>query len=347
MVGLLGQASLKLGELAGLVRNFPDIDLIIPSFARREALLSSKIEGTQSTLENLYAYEAGRKDIDQLADTVEVHNYVRALEYGLSKLKEMPPCLRLIREMHAILMEGVRGQNWNPGSFRTFQNYIGLPGATFEEASYVPPPPNEMQKAMNLLETYINTPTNEPPLIKLGLIHYQFEAIHPFPDGNGRVGRILLPLLLCYWQIFPQPVFYMSAYFEEHRLDYYNRLLWVSQYGDWGSWLEYFLQGISLQAEDVSTRIKEVLNLLNRYRESLEDDPTAGKLIKCVEYIASHPVLTVNRLSKDLGIHYPTANRYIQRLEEAGILEETTGGERNRVFQAREIIRILKRPLSG
>ena len=255
LVVTLSEADRALGELAGLGRSLPNPHLLIRPFVRREAVLSSRIEGTQSTLFDLYAYEAVQLSMFKPPpDVREVYNYVRALEHGMARLPTLPLSLRLIREIHAHLMEGVRGEHQTPGEFRRSQNWIGPPGCTLTDARFVPPPVPEMQESLHALETFLHASPTLPPLMRLGLIHYQFEAIHPFLDGNGRVGRLLITLLLCAWDLLSEPLLYLSAYFDAHRQDYYDLLLRVSQHGAWEDWLTFFLRGIATQAQDSVAR---------------------------------------------------------------------------------------------
>ena len=244
----LSMADRALSELAGIARALPDPHLLIGPFVRREAVLSSRIEGTRASFSDLLFFEAARLREKEVPDVLEVANYVRALEYGLDRLEELPLSLRLLREMHRVLLRGVRGDTQTPGEFRRSQNWIGPPGCTLMEAVYVPPPVIEMGDALDRLEKYFHSESEYPPLIRLALIHYQFEAIHPFLDGNGRIGRLLMALLLCTERLLSQPVLYLSAYFEKHREEYYQRLFAVSQRGCWEDWIKFFLQAVAVQA---------------------------------------------------------------------------------------------------
>src|SRR5258708_6538401 len=241
LVNALTDAERELSKLATLAGNYPFPRILIQPFMRREAVLSSRIEGTRASLVDLYNYESSQLSfLDAGNDVSEVFNYVRALDFGLERLKELPVSLRLIREIHAKLLENVRGGNLAPGKFRSTQNWIGPAGSTLNSATYVPPPVDEMQLALHALEKFIHTDTDIPVLARVGMIHYQFEAIHPFLDGNGRVGRLLIMLLLYGWELLPQPLLNLSAYFEHYRQEYYDRLLAVSQRGQWEEWLLFF-----------------------------------------------------------------------------------------------------------
>lgn len=254
LVCALSDADRALGQLAGLGRALPNPHLLIRPFIRREAVLSSRIEGTQTDLPHLYAYEAGQLALPGLdpappeADMREVLNYVHALEYGLERLNTLPVSLRLLRELHGVLMKGVRGEQATPGEFRRTQNWIGPPGCTLNDATYVPPPPPELMPALAAFESYLHSDGSLPPLIRLALIHYQFEAIHPFLDGNGRIGRLIIVLLMNHWNLLPLPLLYLSAFFHRYRDQYYHLLLMVSQQGAWREWSEFFLQGVAEQS---------------------------------------------------------------------------------------------------
>ena len=346
LVESLSEADRALGELAGLSRSLLNPYLVILPFVRREAVLSSRIEGTRASLSDLYAYEAVQLEFfDPPADVREVHNYVQALEYGLGRLQTLPVSLRLIRDIHERLMEGVRGERQTPGEFRHSQNWIGPPGSTLNDASYVPPPVTEMLEALGSLEKFLHSPGKLPPLIRLGLIHYQFESIHPFLDGNGRVGRLLIPLLLCAWNLLPEPVLYLSAYFEEYREGYYDLLLSVSQKGRWEDWLRFFLRGVVIQSRDAVVRIQRLQGLRERYREQVQSARAAARLLQVVDLLFARPILTIRQVEAELAVNFPTARRYVDRLEADGILREITGGARNRVYRADEILAAIDEPL--
>jgi Fic family protein len=245
----LAEAERALGQLGEVGAHFSTPHRMVQSFVRQEAVLSSRIEGTRTSLAELYAYEAKQLSfLPAATEAREVYNYVQALDYGLARLGTLPVSLRLVRELHARLMSGVRGELWTPGEFRRSQNWIGTPGSTLSAAVYVPPPVDEMHAALDQLEKFIHSPSDLPALARLALIHYQFEAIHPFLDGNGRVGRLLIALLMCEWKLLPLPLLTLSAYFEARRSEYYARLLAVSQRGEWLEWLRFFFIGVHEQA---------------------------------------------------------------------------------------------------
>jgi Fic family protein len=278
-------------------------------------------------------------------DVHEVQNYVKALEYGLDRLEDLPISLRLIREIHSQLMKGVLGEEWTPGEFRKSPNWIGPPGSKLKNATFVPPLPSEMHQALDQFERYLHSSSELPPLIRLGLIHYQFEAIHPFLDGNGRIGRLLVSLLLCSWELLSQPLLYLSAYFESSREAYYNYLLKVSQSGAWEEWLIYFLDGVESQAIDAVQRIQRLIDLRENYRARFQSTRAGARLLRVIDYLFEKPILTNQHVSRLLDVHYPTAQRYIDQLETEGILYEITGMARNRVYRADEILDTIDEPI--
>lgn len=342
----LSDADRALGALAGLSNALPNPHLLVRPFVRREAVLSSRIEGTRASLADLYAFEAKQVALlDAPSDVQEVHNYVTALEYGLKRLDTLPMSLRLIRELHARLMKGVRGEGMTPGEFRRSPNWIGPVGSTLETAVFVPPPPNEMQETLGQFEQFLHNESNLPPLVRLGLIHYQFEAIHPFLDGNGRVGRLLISLLLGAWELLPEPLLNLSVYFERNRREYYDHLLAVSQRGAWQAWLEFFLRGIAEQSRDAVQRIQKLQALREQYRTRVQQTRAAARLLQVVDLLFAQPLVTVAVVQDALKIHFPNAQRYVEQLVVAGILKEITGRERNRIYRAEEIFRAIEAPL--
>jgi Fic family protein len=345
LAAALSRADRALGELAGMARSLISPRLLIAPFTRREAVLSSRIEGTHSTLSDLYAYEAVQLRMFDLPDDVrEVHNYVRALEFGLDRLRTLPISLRLIRELHQLLLEDVRGDAFGLGEFRRGQNWIGPPGASLSQALYVPPPFEEMLRALGDLERYLHAPSALPPLVRLGLIHYQFEAIHPFADGNGRIGRLLIPLRLCAWGLLPEPLLYLSAYFEANRAAYYELLLAVSQRGAWDAWLHFFLQGVDDQAQDAVRRAERLQTLHQQYRGKVQDSRAAARLLRVVDLLFAQPLVTIRRVAQELGVSAQSATRYIEALADVGVLREITGQARNRVFQADAVLEAIADP---
>jgi Fic family protein len=276
------------------------------------------------------------------SDADEVDNYVKAMGYGLGRLQTLPVSLRLVREIHAQLMDNVRGEHLTPGEFRRSQNWIGPAGCTLQNAPYVPPPTQEMIAALNQLEVFLHTPSELPALVRVALIHYQFEAIHPFLDGNGRVGRLLITLLLCAWNLLPQPLLYLSVYFEANRQEYYDRLLAVSQQGKWEDWLHFFLMGVSVQSLDAVQRITQLRALYNKYAEQLRTERAAERLLETLDLLFDRPIVTVRQVEGVLGVPYRSASRYVEKLVQLGILREITGQARNRIFRADEILSAIE-----
>ncbi len=275
----------------------------------------------------------------------EVYNYVSALEYGLSRLQELPLSLRLLREIHAKLTEGVRGQFQTPGEFRRSQNWIGPPGSGPAIAPFVPPPLPQMEVALDHFERFLHAPSDLPPLVRIGLAHYQFEAIHPFLDGNGRVGRLLIIFLLCTWRLLPQPLLYLSAYFEARRDRYCDLLMGVSQKGSWEAWLTFFLDGVEVQSRDAVARSRRLQELQRTYREAVQTKTRAARLLQVLDLLFARPVITSRILANQLNVHFPVAQRYIGQLESMGILREITGRPRDRQYVAEDIIKAIENPL--
>lgn len=340
----ISEADRSLGELAGVARTLPNPHLLIGPFIRREAVLSSRIEGTQASLSDLFFFEAAGSSADQTGDIREVANYVKALEYGLTRLKELPVSLRLIREIHERLMRGVRGDHLTPGEFRRSQNWIGPPGCTLMDALFVPPPAEEMKKSLGEFEKFLHASSSLPPLVRLALVHYQFEVIHPFLDGNGRVGRLLMTFLLCAEDLLPEPLLYLSDFFERHRQDYYRLLLGVSQKGNWMEWITFFLRGVAEQSQDAIKRSKKLLGLWQDCRDRLQSARSSALLLKLVDDLFSYPAVTVGLAAKRLKVTNRSAQLNIEKLVREGILKEATGKRRNRVFIAPSIIKIIEAP---
>ena len=339
----ISNADRALGELAGVAQTIPNPHLLIEPFTRREAVLSSRIEGTEATLSELFTAQASAQRGGPRAEVREVLNYVDALEYGLKRMKKLPLSLRLVRELHQRLMWRVRGAPLSPGEFRKSQNFIGPLGSRLEGATYVPPPVPQMQEALDRFEKYLHEERRTlPPLVRLALIHYQFEAIHPFLDGNGRVGRLLMTLLLCAEQLLPQPLLYLSAYFERNRQEYYRLLLDISQAGNWNDWVCFFLRGVTEESRDAVARSNQLLELRQQYRKKLQTAKFPGRTLELMETLFTEPVVTVAGARLRLGVTTRSAEKNISKLVEAGMLSETTGKRRYRVFVAQKIMRIVE-----
>jgi Fic family protein len=338
----VAQATGALKQLAGVAHTLPNENLLIRPFLQREAVLSSRIEGTEASLPQLFVLES---EMELAPNFEEVRNYVRALVYGLERSQTFPISLPLLKELHEILMRGVRGQNKSPGEFRRIQNWIG--GANPHDARFVPPPPPEMQVALHDFEKYLHEPSSIPFLVRLAFIHYQFEAIHPFIDGNGRIGRLLLTLLLCNGELLPRPLLYLSGYFERHRREYYDGLLAVSQKGAWREWTLFFLRGVDEQARDATRRATLLMDLWGKYRLLLHDADATLSTHRLLDELFIYPSITVKGAELILGITKRTARLAIDKLCGLQILQEATGKARNRVYIAQEIASILDAPESA
>ena len=336
----LSSADRAVGRLAGEGRRLPNPHLLIRPFVRKEAVLSSRIEGTQATLGELLAAEAGAAVERSPADLREVGNYVAALEYGLERLDTLPLSLRLVREMHEHLMRGVRGDVATPGEFRRSQNWIGPPGCTLDNATYVPPPSSELMACLGDWERFLHDDTL-PPLVHSALAHSQFEAIHPFLDGNGRVGRLLITLLLVSRGVLPSPLLYLSAYFEATRDEYYARLLGVTERGEWEEWLTYFLRGVVLQSDDAVDRIQRIDDLFSQWKQGL---PRGQSPVpeRALDLFAENPFWTVRGAANRLSVAFTTAQRAIDRLEAAGVVAQVGDARRNRVYCAEAVLDVLE-----
>ena len=340
----LAKANLALGRLDGVGRMLPNPYLLINPYLRNEAVLSSKIECTRSTLTDLFEFELSEEDISARRDdqdVQEVENYVRAMQGGIERLNTLPISLRLIRELHAILMQGVRGQDKTPGESRQSQNWIGPPGCTLTTASYVPPPPEELLEQLGSLENYIHQAPQEPELIQCALLPAQFEMIHPFLDGNGRVGRLLITLFLIERNLLGLPLLYLSAYFERNRIDYYDRLTNISAKDDWEGWIHYFLLGVEEQANRSVKTANQILALKQELEELLKGQTSSGSLLKSLDCLFLQPVNNSNRLASELDVSFQTANTLIAKLEELGIVQEITGQRRNRRYYFPQLVKLI------
>jgi cell filamentation protein, protein adenylyltransferase len=333
VVKLLDEATAAVHRLGGVGRLIPNPHLLIGPHLRLEAVLSSRIEGTKTDVGQLLRFEVGEMgSTDAADDAAEVRNYVVALEHGLERIREgFPMSIRLLREMHEHLLRGVRGQHRLPGELRTSPVWIG--GATLDDAVFVPPPPEEMVLALGDLEQFLHD-RDLPLLVQLAVAHYQFEVIHPFLDGNGRIGRLLIPLMLVLRDALPQPLLYLSAYFEEHRSEYYDHLLVTSQSGDLMPWLSFFLRGVRRQARDSEERTVRLVKLQHQLRNELLGEGRPNSVVRLAEQLFSIPVVTAARVETMIGVTRPTAHAAIEALVERGDLVETTGRERNRIYEA-------------
>jgi Fic family protein len=335
MLHLLSEADRALGRLEGSIQTLPNPDLFVFMYVRKEAALSSQIEGTQASINDLLKAEADVFDAGVPRDVDEVINYVKAMNHGLARLPELPLSVRLIKEIHARLLEGVRGGTQQPGETRRSQNWIGPAGCTLVNATYVPPPHLEAERALGDLEKFIHGEDNSlPPLISIGLIHAQFETIHPFLDGNGRIGRLLITFFLCEKGLLQKPVLYLSHYFKANRAEYYHHLQNIRDHGDWEAWLKFFLRGVATVAVQATDTAKKIVALREDHRALVLQTlgSSGANAIRVLEQLYKRPTTTVNIVKDMLKISYPNANRLIERLCEQNIVFEVTGQARNRVY---------------
>lgn len=341
---LLSQADRALGRLDGSIQTLPHPDLFVFMYVRKEAVLSSQIEGTQSSLQDVLAAEAQILSPDRPQDVDEVVNYVRAMNYGLQRLPQLPVSARLIREIHAELLQGVRGSHLTPGEVRTSQNWIGAGGCTLNEATFVPPPPHEVAQHLSDLERFLHSGAQLPMLIRIGLAHAQFETIHPFLDGNGRVGRLLIAFLLCEQEILLKPVLYLSHYFKKHRQEYYEQLQSVRDNGTWEDWLMFFLRGVVEVSKQATETARRILMLRESHRLTITDQfgRAAGNGHRVLEHLYEHPILSVNEVQELIGTTYQAANELVGKFVENEILEEVTGQARNRKFLYQSYINLFR-----
>ncbi|TAM33540.1 MAG: Fic family protein [Rhodanobacter sp.] len=346
--GLLSQADRALGRLDGSVLTLPNPDLFVFMYVRKEAVLSSQIEGTQSSLQDLLAVEADLFDENMPRDVDEVVNYVRAMNYGLTRLHELPVSVRLIREIHNELLQGVRGSRLQPGELRYSQNWIGPPGCTLATAAFVPPPPDEVPQALGELEAFLHRDDGLPPLVKIALAHVQFETIHPFLDGNGRVGRLLITFLLTEGGVLHKPVLYLSHFFRQHRQAYYDHLQAVRERGEWEAWLAFFLRGVIEVAAEAADTARRIQLLREKHRAAITDrlGRAAGNGHRVLESLFDRPIVTVADVKALTGTTYAAANVLVARLTELGMLIEMTGYARNRRFRYEPYVRLFTDDLS-
>ncbi len=335
------KANSQLAILESVATRIPDVDLFVSMYVRKEALMSSQIEGTQATLEDVLDPLIEDNTNRNVADVV---NYIKATEYAIRRLHELPLCNRLLKETHAILMEGVRGQEKNPGEFRCSQNWIGGKGSTLRNAKYIPPSPDDMTEAMSDLEKYINADDRLDGLIRAALIHYQFETIHPFLDGNGRIGRLLITLFLMEKKILTTPALYISYFLKKNRVEYYDRMTEVRNKGNYEQWVKFFLQALAESAKDAIAAIDELTALHDKNVDLVAGMGRASKNAMIVfRYLEANPIIEIGKTAEALGITFGTASNVVERLSSAGILEQTTTGRRNRTFAYKDYLAILRK----
>lgn len=343
LVRELSRADAALAELSALGRQLPNPRLLVAPWLRREAVLSSRIEGTRATLSDVLIDELANDAVprDAAGDVREVRNYVEALEYGLERLKTLPLSLRLVRELHKRLMTGVRGNVATPGEFRRSQNFIGPPGSTLETAVYVPPPVAEMHEALGKWEAFLHVRDELPDLIQCALMHEHFEAIHPFLDGNGRIGRLLVTLFLVERGRLSQPLLYLSGYIDATRGEYYELLQRVRTHGDWRAWIHYFLAGVAAVSEGAATQAGKLLALRESLRARLAAHPRAVALI---DELVRNPYIHVAQAERLLGVSNPTARSAVNALVKEGVLEEITKRSWGKLYVARPVMAIIQGP---
>jgi len=337
---LLSQADRALGRLDGSIQTLPHPDLFVAMYVRKEAVLSSQIEGTQSSLQDVLAAEARVFAPDRPDDVDEVFNYVGAMNYGLERLQTLPVSARLIREIHERLLTGVRGQHLTPGELRTSQNWIGPGGCTLAEATFVPPPPHEVPRLLGELEIFLHDDSPLPLLMRIGLAHAQFETIHPFLDGNGRIGRLLITFLLCEKDVLQKPVLYLSHYFKRYRQQYYDHLQAVRDQGAWEPWLAFFLKGVFEVSQQATETARQILLLRERHRQIITDEfgRAAGNGYRVLEHLFQHPIVAATGVQELIQTSYPAANNLVTQFVTHGVLHEMTGQKRNRRFLYRDYI---------
>lgn len=339
----LSKANLSLGRLDGSILTLPDPDLFVSMYVRKEAVLSSQIEGTQSSLSHLLKREAEVADPDTPQDVGEVFNYVSAMRHGLQRLSDLPVSVRLIKEIHEKLLENVRGQEKQPGELRKSQNWIGPEGCPIRDATFVPPPPEDMVQALSDWERFLHTQDSIPVLVKIGLAHAQFETIHPFLDGNGRVGRLLIALLLCEKEVLLKPVLYLSHYFKQNRTDYYDLLQNTRDSGDWESWIKFFVKGVDEVSRQATKTAREIVGLREKHRALIVErfGQVAGNGLIVLEHLFSQPIISVKRIQSLTGVSFAAANNLMGRFEDVGILDEITGHTRNRRYQYSDYVNLF------
>ncbi len=345
LVLALSRADAGLSELSVAGEQLPNPNLLIAPYLRQEAVLSSRIEGTRTTLSELLMDEVAGSPPDRDPDDIrEVRNYIEALEYGLGRLESLPLSLRFVRELHERLMQGVRGAHMTPGEFRRSQNWIGPPGSTLATATYVPPPVVEMNEALSDWELFLHDRTSLPDLVQCALMHEQFEAIHPFLDGNGRVGRLLITLFLTERGRLTQPLLYLSAYIEAHRSDYYDALLAVRTDGDWRSWLLFFLTGVRETSVRAASQAREIMRMREDFRRRVQGKP---KALALVDQLLRTPYMTVAEAQRLLGVSNPTARTAVRTLVSAGLLEAVGDRAWRRLYVARPVLDALEAPMEA
>jgi len=342
LIDLLSKADRAIGRLDGITVTLPNPDLFVSMYVRKEAVISSQIEGTQSSFMDLLEYEAVGKKREFPSDIGEVINYIDAMNYGLERIKSLPLSLRLIREIHSRLLSGVRGEERSPGRFRTTQNWIGPPGCDLKTAEFVPPPHHEMTKALSDFEKFLHKETSMPVLVTCGLVHCQFETIHPFLDGNGRIGRLLITFLLCQKGVLSKPLLYLSHHFKQNRRQYYDSLMAVRNEGDWEGWLKFFLRGTWQVSREAIETSRSIISLESEHSRLIQQKMRIRKANDLLTLLFRYPIISVVEVKNALGVAFGTANSLTRQFVKLGILKEITGHERNRRFAYTQYLDLLR-----
>ena len=343
MMELLSKADTAIGRLSGISETLPNPNLFVAMYVRKEAVLSSQIEGTEASLEDVLEYESENRPSTLPNDVAEVVNYVRAMNYGLERINKLPLSVRLIKEIHAELMKGARGGDKTPGEFRKTQNWIGPKGCTLDTARFVPPPPYEMMQAISDLEKYMHSKLTYPLLIECGIMHFQFETIHPFLDGNGRIGRLLITFFLCHKEILKKPLLYLSHYFKQNRLEYYDRLTAARDKGEFESWIKFFLKGVIYVAGEAAKASHKIIDLQAEDKTKINRAyKRSSKIIILHDRLFDRPVISINDIAEILAVTFPTANGICMKLIKLDILREITGQARSKMFAYKSYLDILK-----
>ncbi|MBI5345962.1 MAG: Fic family protein [Chlamydiae bacterium] len=338
---LLTDANIAIGKLDTMGFLVPNLDHIIAMYIRKEALLSSQIEGTQASLEDIFEYESN-VPMTNINDVKEVINYIKALNHGIKRLEDFPMSIRLIKEIHEILLQNSRGKEKRPGDFRTSQNWIGHPGSSLTNASFVPPPPHEAMEAMGKLESFLHKDTSLPLLVKCALIHYQFETIHPFLDGNGRLGRLLITFFLYWKKALQHPLLYLSYYFKIHRQEYYDRLNLVRENGDYEQWISFFLKGIIWTSQSSLQTVQNILFLKESHKNKLIAKKISSPVaVALLDFLFEKPLVSINDVAKNFKISYQTTNSLISQFLKLEILKEITGKKRDKRYSYWEYLDYL------
>jgi len=341
---LLSRADRSLARLDGIITVLPNPELFIAMYVKKEALLSSQIEGTQASLEGILEFEADLTPRDNIAGVKEVINYIKALDYGIDRLKDLPVSLRLIREIHRVLLEGARGSQRNPGEFRRSQNWIGPAGAPLSEAAFIPPPPDVLAEAMSEIEAFLHARDRIPPLVKIALVHAQFETVHPFLDGNGRVGRLLITFYLFWQGILSKPVLYLSFHLKKYRTKYYDLLMKVRADGAWEEWIGFFLEGIVETSDEATGTAREIIALKDALITRLYEHVISSiHAVRLIDLLFRRPLISATDIAAALALSKEAVNQLVRRFEKAGILTEVSGKQRYRRYLFKEYVDLIAR----